>query len=144
MSERQESLEEARQWLRERVRDGAKCPCCTQFAKVYRRKLNSGMAYSLIRMYRTNGVGYVDIQANVHSKSGDTAKLRYWGLIEAHPEKRGLWRVTNLGEMFVRGLTTVLSHAELYDDRLLRLDGDAIDIRQALGNKFDYYELMDA
>ena len=36
-----------------RVGYGGTCPCCDQLAKVYRRPINSGMAVSLITMYRT-------------------------------------------------------------------------------------------
>ena len=45
------SLGDAREWLRERVEHGARCPCCTQFAKVYERKLNSRMARQLITFW---------------------------------------------------------------------------------------------
>ena len=37
------TLGEARDWLRERIEDGEECPCCRQFAKVYRRRLYATM-----------------------------------------------------------------------------------------------------
>ena len=40
-------------------------------------------------------------------------------------------------------VSKVLSHAEVYDDKKLRLVGEYIGIRDALGAKFDYDELMD-
>jgi hypothetical protein len=45
------TLADAQKWLAERVKGGARCPCCNQFTKVYRRQINSGMARSLIAMY---------------------------------------------------------------------------------------------
>lgn len=135
-------LGEAREWLREQVRDdGAKCPCCSQFAKVYRRKLNSGMARSLIRMYLVGGRGWVNITTDIPARSREEGKLPYWELAEPH-EIRGIWRVTELGERWVKDMAEVPRHAEVYDGRCLRLLGDPIRIREALGAKFDYDELM--
>ena len=75
--------------------------------------------------------------------SGDYAMLKWWGLIEAPKGgKPGMWRVTEAGERFVRGPLNVHSHVVMYDDRMLRFDGELTDIRGALGDRFDYDELM--
>ena len=34
------TLDEAKAWLRDQVDDGAHCPCCGQFAKVYKRRIH--------------------------------------------------------------------------------------------------------
>jgi hypothetical protein len=135
------SLEAAKDWLRARLGVGAYCPLCTQYAKVYRRKINSGMALSLIAMYRAAGRDWQDITKTVGAKHREEGKLRYWELVEPG-ERRGVWRVTPLGEAFVLGRWRVLSHANIYDDRLMELTGTPIGIREALGNRFDYDELM--
>jgi hypothetical protein len=71
-----ETLAEAQDWLRERLPDGAKCPCCTQFAKVYRRKINSAMAWQLIEAWRRCG------QQEFHVRElgfrGGGAELAWW------------------------------------------------------------------
>jgi hypothetical protein len=150
------TLSEARGWLRERVDDGAHCPCCTQFAKVYRRKLNSAMAYALILMYRhggdEDGWCYVpDLLIRRTNRGGDEAKARYWGLIEEPPDamredgstRVGTWRLTADGAAFVRGELKVAKYARVYDGRCLGLDdAQLVDITDALGKRFNYRELM--
>ena len=138
-------------WMRQNVDKGVRCPACHQFAKVYKRKINSGMARSLIRMYLAGGADkleYIHVPTAVGSRSREEGKLRYWGLVEEELEKRpdggraGYWRVTPSGELFVKGLMTVYSHARIYDGRCLGLTGPQVSILDALGDKFDYAELM--
>lgn len=146
------TLHEARTALRKLVEAGADCPCCTQFAKVYRRKLNSGMAYALIKFYRVCGCswGYKpDVLRGVGAAARDESLLRYWGLIEEDERLRedgssrnGWWRVTSRGEKFVFRELSVHSHAHVYNGRCLKLSGEHILIDRALGNKFNYAELM--
>jgi len=143
------TLAEARAWLREVVHEGAICPCCTQLAKVYRRKLNAGMAVSLIRMWRAAGYGWLHIPTSIPARSREEGKLRYWGLAEEAGEKRedggraGWWRVTEEGAIFVNGESRVPKYALVYDDRCLGLRGDPVSIVECLGSKFDYHELME-
>lgn len=141
------TLDDARGWLRERVDDGATCPCCGQFAKVYRRKINGTMARALITLYRHAGRTY----AHAPSLPGDThemSQLSWWGLVEDEGTLRddggraGWWRVTDAGEAFVRDLSTVPKYARIYDHRCLNLVGDPVGIRDALGKRFRYDELM--
>lgn len=141
-------LGEAKQWLRDRVDDGAPCPCCGQLAKVYRRRVNSGMARSLITMWRKAGLEWVHLPTEIGARSREEGKLAYWGLAEEATEKRedggraGWWRVTERGRQFVLGLTTIPRYALIYDGRRLRFDGEPVTIRDALGAKFDYDQLM--
>jgi hypothetical protein len=150
------SLADATRWLREQVDDGARCPCCTQFAKVYRRKIHSTMARELIHFYRRARFEWFDLpllSGEVSGKrrayTGDSAKLRYWGLmVEADVEREdggpaGWWRVTERGAKFVRHDLAVPKYAHIYDSRLLGLHGEPVTVVDALGDKFDYRELMD-
>ena len=138
------SLREARNWLRTRLPDGARCPCCEQFAKVYKRKLNSGVAWTLIHVYRAAGTDWVDVLRAIPGAkhNGDMGSLRYWGLVEAGPGRNGIWRVTDRGARFARGEISVPSHALVYDGTLIRVEGDPLWIRDALGDRFDYDTLM--
>lgn len=145
------TLEEAREWLRQRVGDGgAKCPCCTQFAKVYKRKVNSTMARTLITMYRH---GARVTFAHGPSLPGDThevSQLVWWGLVEEERALRedggraGWWRLTPKGYAFLVGAITVPKYALIYDSRCLGLDGEQTSITEALGSRFNYSELMSA
>ncbi len=144
-------LADAREILRSLVDDGHRCPCCTQFAKVYRRKLHATMARDLIRVYRTQGHRWFHLPT-VHGKHpGDFAKLAHWGLIEEEPlrhptdgSRAGWWRVTFPGATFVNGWSRVPKYARIYDGRCLNLTGDPVGIRDCLGDRFNYDELMAA
>lgn len=148
-------LAEARALLRTLVADGCICPCCTQNAQVYSRPLHAGMARQLLTIYRTVGTDWAYLPdvlaalARSGAGSGDVAKLRYWGLLEQQEGVRddgsnrtGHWRVTLAGREWVLGRTTVPQRALVYNRKLLRLTGDPITIRDALGKKFNYDELM--
>jgi hypothetical protein len=144
------SLGEARNWLRERVDEGESCPLCSQFAKVYRRKIHSTMARDLIRLYREVGADeWVHVPTVLGSSGGDLAKTVYWGLIEELPGVRedgstrvGWWSITQLGKFYVLGRVLVPKYARIYNGRLLDLVGDRVGIQDALGDKFNYSELM--
>lgn len=145
------TLGEAQDWLRDHVNKGTDCPCCTQFAKVYRRKLNSDMARSLIAMYRAGAhVHWVDIK-EIDVRGGDYGKLVYWGLTEEERGTRddgsgrtGWWQITSKGQRFVENNLTVAKYALVYNGRLQRLDySDGMtSIVDALGDHFNYRELM--
>lgn len=145
------TLGEARDLLRKLVDEGHKCPCCTQFAKVYRRTIHAAMARDLIASYRMYGSGVFFDLTTVTGKrgTGDFTKLRYWGLVEQEEGHRedgstrvGRWRITPAGEAWLYARTTVTKYARLYDGRCLSLVGDQVNIKDALGKKFDYTELM--
>jgi hypothetical protein len=135
---------------------GVVCPCCDQRAKVYRRKLNSAMARSLIAIYRffqkaghgewLNICQYLTYNVSV----GDAAKLAYWDLIEPMTDAQrpdgsprvGLYRATSTGWRFVRGEDTVPSHVVIYNAQVLGFSQERCTLRDALGEPFDYSELM--
>ena len=134
----------AREWVSDRVLKGTKCPCCYQEAKVYDRKLHSGMAVALIHMYvHRDDDDIFDITTHLLTNKGDTSKLRHYGLIERVPDtKRGIWKITPRGKQFVEGKVRIMSNIELYNKELLDIHGELISIHDALEDKFDYDELM--
>lgn len=150
------TLQEARDKLRELIEDGEKCPCCTQFAKVYKRKIHASMASALLAIYRAsratrgNEMPFIEISKILpHKQVADAAKLRYWGLIQEEPsvrsdgsERTGFWRITQRGVEFARNRSQEPKYAKLYDGRCLGFDGGVVTIKDALGKKFDYGELM--
>ena len=142
------TLEEAKDWLRERLDHGADCPCCTQRAQVYRRKLNSRMARGLIALYLATGGRDYGHLPTIAGDGCEVGKLRYWGLVVEEPEARpdggraGYWKLTPDGVDFVRGRLRVPKYARIYDGRRLGLRGEPVDIRDCLGSPFHYDELM--
>jgi hypothetical protein len=155
------TLEEAKAWLRLRVDEGEHCPCCTQFAKVYRRPMTSSMAYALVLIYRhfRTATDWLHVPSYLSEVSkvgeavrgGDWAKLTHWGLLEEKPvedrgdgsPRAGFYRLTSLGSEFVEGRARVQRHVWIYDGRQMnRQDDETIDIHAALASRFNYAELM--
>lgn len=155
------NLVEARAFLVENFDKGAPCPLCKQFVKRYRRKLNSSMARALIAIYhyhRANGPAAFDVATYLRTphlklaqSQGDWAKLQYWGLIVQKPGLRsdgswrnGMWSITERGERFARGEIRVPKHIYMYNGDALASSHDdkTTSIQEALGEKFNYAELM--
>lgn len=139
------TVEEARAWLRLRTEPGARCPLCTQFAKVYRRRINSAMARGLITLYRNAGQTFSHTPTLV--RSHEFAQLQWWELIEEDSVVRedgrsGFWRVTDKGLAWLNEEIDVPKYARVYDQRLLDVVGDPVTIRDALGRRHKLEELM--
>lgn len=144
-----ETLAEAKQRLSANLDDGLMCPCCGQYAKRYRRRINSGMARSLIRIYRRGKLDWVHIPTSVPARSREEGKIAYWGLLEELPEPRedggraGWWRVTPKGEKFILHGLRVPKIAVVYNAVCTEFDAtEMVTIRDCLGDKFDLAELM--
>jgi len=153
------TVEEAKQWLRARFDHGATCPTCNQHVKLYKRKLNSFMAYALLlidRYFRQpDAKDCLHVPSYLISQNAtdrECAKLRYWGLIEEMDKVRddgsvhaGYYRITELGKKFVNRQVRVPMYVFLYNGSpVKRADVETIDIYEALGEKFNYNELMNA
>lgn len=155
------TIKDARDWLREAAKRGAECPCCRRHTQFYKRRLHSVMALVLLRWYR-HIVNHKTENEWMHveqwifdqpdmprSARGDWAKLRYWQFIEEKPTESkskahsGLWRLTPLGIEFALGASSVQAHVMVYDGQpYLAANAELIGIREALGHKFNYDELM--
>jgi hypothetical protein len=134
---------------------GGFCPCCGRFGKVYKRKLNRPMANGLIwlfKMFLANGEKFVSIgdaaPRHVVRNGGSLASNRWWGFVEErlNPKKQrtsGYWKITPKGREFIRGEITVPSHCVLFNNSIQSFSGELIDISYALGEPFDYKELME-
>ena len=142
-------IAEVRKLLQVLRKKGCDCPACEQFVKEYRRKLNSGMARSLIEMYKRGGTRrWVDVPEELDSKSREEGKLVAWKLIKPHPDTRddggaiGLYKVLRKGERFVLSEITIESHARFFNKKCLGLEGKQVSIQECLGKHFNYAELM--
>lgn len=142
------TLEAARGLLKKLAIDGgAYCPCCGQFTKVYQRQIHSSQVRTLITMYHNRGLAWQYLP-DVHQHSRDFTHVAYWGLIEEKgvPRqdggRRGLWRVTDLGEDWLRGRVKVPKYALIYDAKFLGYQGDQVSADEALGKDFKLDELM--
>lgn len=131
------------------------CPCCGRHAKIYKRLFNSSMARALIWLYRRNGIDWFNLEQELREliaaepetpRSGDPAKARHWDLLIKAPKENkaaaGLYRMTPKGERFLEGHIRIPRHCYIFDDRRLKFSDDSTHIREALGDAFDYDELM--
>jgi len=139
------------------LKEGTKCRVCNQNVKMHKPTITKDMALCLINLYKLNNINPNKIWWHVSSDikvsfkvSGAFAKLRHWELIEMMPkdstnkEKRtsGLWRITDKGKDFVELRCTVNKYIKLYNATLYGHDGEQVDIRSCLTEKFNYTELM--
>lgn len=138
---------------RERWR-GIDCPACSQYARVYLRRLNRSMAISLVKMYRAGSVGGpIHTPTVLRGNRGEEARLSYWGLTApaAPPAnapdttpRRGWWEVTRRGALWLLDGITVPAAAVIYNGTCLRLSGPPVGIHDALGDAgFSLRELLD-
>jgi hypothetical protein len=148
-----ETLAQARQRLHSRLDGGLFCPCCGQYAKRYRRKMNSGMARALINIYRHGYRGNFEwvYIPNLSAKSREEGKIAYWGLLEELQEPRedggraGWWRVTPAGEDFILRGRRIPKLAIVYNGVCTDFDNtEMVNIHDCLGEKFNLNELLGA
>ena len=148
-----DTLEIAKNDLRQgwKTTSGAICACCQQTVKLYNRKLCSTAAVGLIRLVRLyNGdLQYHHVtELGQAGSGGEFARLEHWGLIhpminnESSKRCSGLWMPSLDGILFAYNKINVSSHLLIYNGKSYGLSEDKISIKQALGNKFDYQELM--
>jgi len=151
------SLGVARDDLRARLTSGEKfhCPVCDQHCKVYKRKLNSGMAASLCWIVTESnfGLGWAHLNKGAPKfmlqSGGQYGQLRHWGMIQRKTNDRdpakvdsGLWGPTQLGIAFAQNKVTTPKYIYVYNDELLRMSDEQTNIVEALGTHFNYVELM--
>ena len=146
------TITEARAWLRERLQEGAKCPCCTQNARTYKRTITRGAAAGLVHAYLAHGVDnlfHAPSDPALARLGGEWARLALWNLIEEAPTARddggraGYWMVTPKGAGFVRDGLLVPKHLYLFDGRVMGSSLEQLTIREALGHRFDLRELLE-
>lgn len=139
---RETEMEFARRLMYERAAgpNGAICPCCDRFIKIYRRSFTADMARCLILLVR-EGRDWVDIK-RLPVRGGDYAKAVHWGVVETQGEDLGMWRITDLGVDFVGECALLPAHVFLLKNVCIKVDEAQIGIRDALRTKFDYEALM--
>ena len=107
--------------------DGAVCRACDQDVKVYTYTLNLMRVGELVRLSqhaRHHGVNaYAHVREFVtFQQGGHYAKMRFWGLIEEAPPRKGAitngcWRLTDAGHAFVRGTDQVWDRMRVFLNR---------------------------
>ncbi len=152
-SPRVDTLRRARLRLLDELSERGKgtCPCCGRIARYRRVALSSGLAWFLIRLYKlglfSDGrwVHYSDAVSRGSKKLGGLSygDLRHWKLIEPrYDAKPGQWRLTHHGKLFVNGERSVEKRLLIFDGKVRKRSEETTTIKQALGTRFDYDDLM--
>ncbi len=150
------TLKDSQEYNREHWEKGCKCLSCGQLVKLYKRKLNSGMAFGLIAAYKMsqekNGQYYHInelLKKGIASSQLEIPRLQYWGLMANMPNEddptkshSGFWRITDKGKEFVERKIKVQKHILIYNSVIVGFSDEETTIDEALGNKFNYEELM--
>lgn len=144
------TIEEAKDQLRANLNTGMDCPCCGQFVKKYPRKLTASMAVGLISLYSQtkHTTAPIHIKKIARVNGGEFAQLKRWELIrdadnhDSYKRKSGFWFITRKGVDFIKGNLQVPMYCDTYNGKTLGFSEEMTTIKQALGNKFDYAELM--
>lgn len=152
----EDALERARRIYFDRIEAGrvATCPCCDRRGRIYRRKLHAEMARFLVLLVAKTAPGeWLHIRKVIGASGAkvatDGAYLVHWGLVEKADDlddvrtRGGLYRASDKGRRFATGELTVPSHVVLYDNGPRKLEGDEVSIFDALGDRFDYRELIE-
>ena len=129
------------------------CPCCGRYSQIYHRHIHSGIASQLIKLYMLGGYGGHFVHASDlipagQASSGDLSKAKYWGLLDKMPHEEGqtkssgYWSLSPFGVEFVKGSRSIPKTAIVFDDVVIKYSDELVDIKDCLGVKFDYLELM--
>lgn len=132
--------------------DALTCPVCERYAKISKRKINSGMAAALCWMVKAYDEEWLDVPNTAPRhvlRSNQHTTLELWGLVERKPNDEdptkkhlGLWRPTKRGVQFARNMIKVESHVFIYNNKRVGASDTLIGIRAALADKFDYEEII--
>jgi len=139
-------------WLREAAesKEGAICPCCGSFNKVYHRKISLNTVKSLFKLYKLNSLepkAYHSRDFTGSHSGGDFAKIAALGLlskVKNNNEKKkdsGYWNITEEGKKFCRGESLIQEKLVIYHNELKGTEGGLKSIRD-FWPEFDYRELM--
>lgn len=150
------TIEQGKKFLRQNWKGaGVECPCCTQFVKLYQRRIYGMPARLLISLFFKDLINpdkffhNDELTAGITLKGpGDFSKLKLWKLIQKKPNddttksSSGMWRITDLGRAYVQGKIKLPKYANVYNKRLYAFEGPELNIVDALGKNFDYQKLM--
>jgi hypothetical protein len=151
-TKRDMSLNDAKDlWADAIYSEGAHCPCCKRWGKVYTRRLNRAMCEALSWLGAQElRDGWIDVPNRAPKwllRTNQLASLRWWDLVVRRhgsddPKKKhtGEWKVTNKGREFLVGFK-VPESVSTYDGDVVRVASELISFDE-VHNSFDYSEVM--
>ena len=113
-----------------------RCPHCDAKMVEYKHGLSKGLARSLYliskHLNRKNEFHIAKCEMT-YSQRENSRKLKHWGIIEKlgdKDSKGGWWRLTDIGEAFIRGNIQLRKYVWSYRGDFVRFDGDRVYITQ--------------
>ena len=136
-----------REQFQRMLTDGASCPCCGRWSKIYKRTINNTMIRTLRWMADLSifpgDIINIPMEARAYKDGYDYGKqystLRWWGLIEPS-EGSGNWIVTDKGYRFLGGTGSAPEWVHTNNGEVIEL-GPEIYIDQVDKN-YDHEETM--
>lgn len=127
------------------------CPVCGRFAKKYKAKVMSGSAANMISLFKKGGVDSFIHFTDFHvAGSGfDFWAARHIGLVvqnsneDEDKKTSGCWKLTSKGEAFITKRLKIPKYVEIFNDAVIAVAQESVDIEHCLGNKFSYKQLME-
>jgi len=149
------TIKDAKWFLRNNWVAGTKCPCCSQNVKLTPTKIDPPMAMwlkALVDEYeRTND--WVDLKTMeklVKQRNGNYAKLRHWKLIESNKvntdvkkRRSGQWKPTDTGIAFVNMQLSVPERVFLYNSTAYKCSEQFVNFTDCAKSEFDFRELYE-
>jgi hypothetical protein len=147
------TLVQAKAELTAGLEEGIACPCCGQFAKLYERRINSGLAACLVWLVREylDSKDWIDVPRKAPRfvlRNREMGRLRHWGLVvqqkneDKAKKTSGMWKPTTIGVKFVCRELTVPKKVRLFNNQFQGFSDEEVGILECLGDKFDYNKLM--
>ena len=135
-------------WSKSIEGEGAYCPCCGKWGKVYKIKLSQHLALCLRWIItHLDSEGWVDVQNKAprwRLKSKTYPLLEHWGLIESKATRSGIWTATAKGHNFASGDITLPGAVYIYDNKQWGFEEEHVSFRGCFGKHFDFEEMMSA
>jgi len=160
------TLEEARTQVMASLDEGSQCPCCDQYARMYKRRLPPAAIKGLLGLYslaREDGHDYYHIKdiyetsyakdvLNIGSIFGLCA---HFGLMISEVREKdednlgepvtcsGMWKITELGIDFIEGRKGIHKYILMYNGEVLGRSETFVNIDEALNHPFNYAEIFE-
>lgn len=132
--------------------DGGHCPCCKRFGKYNGFTITHKNAQALVWIYQSAAVdGWVNTAKNApreFMRAKTFTNMRYWGLIEAHPNDRkevkgsGYWRITQKGVDYIHGKMRLPKKVFIYNRKLVGYGEQQVYFKECFKEYFNLEEAM--
>lgn len=132
--------------------EGGDCPCCDRHGKYNGYRITKTDAKALVWIFANgdkHGWVHMPTQApREFMRAKSFTNLRYWGLIECHPNDSkdvkgsGLWRVTNKAIKYMAGEMQLPKKAFVFDRTLMGFSEEQVYFSECFKDYFNLEEVM--